>query len=222
MAASGAPASASGAPQRQAGGDRREHVAAVEGCRHRLEPPRRRRDLDGLRHAAEPLGRGHEQAVVRADEQAVLLLRAQRDRASLRAHLGVDHRQVHARGRVRQSALEHPRSRLHVLPRDAVTDVDHPGVRAQAREHAVDDADELVGQAVVGEERDRERHRSASRASTSPSGVWGSASRCGSAPCSRSAALVAGPIEARRGPSSALLPAASAKKPTDEADVKSR
>ena len=209
-------------PARQAGGHRREDVAAVERRRHRLEAPRRRGDLDRLRDAAEALGRGHEEAVVGAHEQPVLLLGAQRDRPALRAHLGIDHRQVHARGRVRQGALEHPRSRLHVLPRDAVAEVDHPRVRRRRGDDAVDDADELVGQPVVGEERDRERHRSASSASTSPSGVWGSASRCGSVPCSRSAALVAGPIEASRGPSRAPSPAASAKKRTEEAEVKSR
>ena len=47
--------------------------------------------------------------------------------------------------------------------------------------------------------------------------MCGSASRSGSAPCSRRAAEVAGPIEAIRGPSSD--PPARAKKRTDEADV---
>ena len=43
--------------------------------------------------------------------------------------------------------------------------------------------------------------------------------RSGSTPCSRSSALVAGPIETSRGPLSE--PPAAAKKRTDDADVKS-
>ena len=60
---------------------------------------------------------------------------------------------------------------------------------------------------------------SASSAATRPSGVCGSASRSGSAPCARSSSLVAGPIETSRGPVSE--PPAAAKNRTDEADVKS-
>src|SRR5262245_11354924 len=54
-----------------------------------------------------------------------------------------------------------------------------------------------------------QRATSATSAATSPSGVCGSASTSGSAPCSRSASVVAGPIEASRGPRSASLPAAA-------------
>ena len=87
-------------------------------------------------------------------------------------------------------------------------EVDDARVRADPGDHAVDDADELVGEPVVGEEGDRARHRaaSASSASTRPSGVCGSASRSGSAPWARSSALVAGPIETSRGPSSVRRP----------------
>ena len=65
------------------------------------------------------------------------------------------------------------------------------------------DAGEISNHQVVAE------HASASSASTSPWGVWGSASMSGATPASRSAAVVAGPIETTRGPSGA--PAAARK-----------
>ncbi len=62
------------------------------------------------------------------------------------------------------------------------------------------------------------RAAAASSAATSPSGVCSAASMSGSRPCSRSAALVIGPIETSCGPSSGT-PAASTKKRTADADV---
>ena len=74
----------------------------------------------------------------------------------------------------------------------------------------------------AGARRARRRRRALSRArrsltsaATSPSGVCSAASTSGSKPSSRSAALVTGPIETSRGPSS--VPAAAWKKRTDEA-----
>ena len=55
------------------------------------------------------------------------------------------------------------------------------------------------------------RRRSRSTAATSPSTVCGSASAAGSMPCSRSAALVTGPIEAARRPSRSRSPSAAAR-----------
>ena len=136
--------SASGSPPREARGDRGEQVAAVEGRRHRLEPPRRARDVDRLDDAAEALGGEHQQAVVGPDEQPVLLGGAQRDRAPPRADLGVDDGEVHAGRRERQRALERERPGEHVVARDAVPEVDDARLRAQPRDHPVDHADELV------------------------------------------------------------------------------
>jgi cyclopropane-fatty-acyl-phospholipid synthase len=73
------------------------------------------------------------------------------------------------------------------------------------------EAGEISNHQVVAE------RPSASSAATSPSGVWGSASMSGASPASRSAELVAGPIETTRGPAGA--PAASRKKRTVDADV---
>ena len=219
---SGAPAEASGAPpaSRAATGAKMSRpwkVAETGSSRHG--------EAEISTASATPpncSAAGAEQAVVRPDQQAALLGGPQRQRPPLGADVGVDDGQVHSGGHVRQRPREHRGAGAHVLARDAVREVDDAGVRADAGDHAVHDADELVGQPVVRQEGDRARHRaaSASSASTRPSGVWGSASRSGSAPRARSSALVAGPIETSRGPSS--VPAAAWKKRTEEADVKSR
>ena len=94
---------------------------------------RRRADLDRLGHAAEPLGRGQQQAVVGADEDAVLLAGPQRDRAAPAADLGVDDRDVDARGRVRQRAAQDERPGADVVARDAVGEVDDAYVRRDRR-----------------------------------------------------------------------------------------
>ena len=113
-----------GLGQRRARGEARGHrgedVAAVEGRGHRLEPVRRAREVDGLHRAAEALGGQREQAVVGADEEAVLLGGAQRDRAALGADLGVDDGEVHARREVGQRAAQDERAGAHVVARDAV------------------------------------------------------------------------------------------------------
>ncbi len=63
---------------------------------------------------------------------------------------------------------------------------------------------------------------SVTSAASRPSGVCGSASRSGTAPCARRASLVAGPIETSRGPRSASSPAAATRNRTVEADVNVR
>ena len=94
---SGVPAEASGAPpaSRAATGaktSRPWNVAETGSSRHG--------DAEISTASATPPNRSaaaHQQAVVGADEQAVLLDRAQRDRAPPRADLRVDDREVHAR-----------------------------------------------------------------------------------------------------------------------------
>ena len=82
-------------------------------------------------------------------------------------------------------------------------DVDDAGRRADARDHPVADADEVIDQAVVGEERDdRGPHArsaaSATSASITPSMSCRAASTWGSRPCSRRVALVTGPMLTNR------------------------
>ena len=77
-----------------------------------------------------------------------------------RADLGIDDREVDAARRERQRPRERQRSLQDPVARDPVGEVDHPRLGRLARDHRVHDADELVGRAVVGEERDR-AHRAA-------------------------------------------------------------
>ena len=123
-----------------------------------LQAGARARDVDRLRGAAEALSGEHQQAVVRAHEQASLGGGAQRERPprvrAARAHAGIYDGQVHARGHVCERPREHDRTRAHVVARDAVRDVDHARLRAAPSDHPMAGAHELVAQAVVGEECD--------------------------------------------------------------------
>ena len=77
-------------------------------------------------------GGGQQQAVVGADEDAVLLGGAQRDGAPLGADLGVDDREVDAGREVRQRAAQDERAGADVVARDAVRDVDDARVGRDA------------------------------------------------------------------------------------------
>ena len=109
---------------RQVRGHRREEVAPVEGRRRRLEAVRRARDVDGLHGASEALDGQRQQAVVGADEDAVVLGGAHRHGAALAADLGVDDREVHAGREVGQRAAQHERAGAHVVAVDPVADVE--------------------------------------------------------------------------------------------------
>ena len=139
-------------------GDGGEHVAAVERRRRGLEPVLGRADLDRLGDAAEALRGRQQQAVVRPDQDAVLLGGAQRDGAPLGADPGVDDREVDARREVGQRTPQHERAGADVVARDAVRDVDDPRVGRGPRDHAVAHADEVVVVAVVAEERQHPSH----------------------------------------------------------------
>ena len=62
-------------------------------------------------------------------------------------------------GRNAIEAGQHPRALRHRLRIDAVGEVDHLGIGAGADDHAVADADERIGRAEVGQERDHRAHR---------------------------------------------------------------
>ena len=81
-----------------------EDVAAVEGRRRRLEAQRRAADVDRLDDPAEAPRGERQQAVVGADEDAVLLGRAQRDGATLRRRPAGRRRRGGRRGRRTGSA----------------------------------------------------------------------------------------------------------------------
>jgi hypothetical protein len=197
-------------PRGERGGHGGEDVAPVEGRRDGLQALGRALDVVGLGDAAEPFADGHQQPVVRADEQAALIDRPHCHGApparSGRAHPGIDDGEDDRVGQVGERRPQHDRPGVDVVAGERVGQVDHARLRAAARDHRVADTDELVAEAVVGQERDdRGCHRSdclsaasASSAPSRPSTSWRSASTCGSSPDSRNAPLVTGPIETSR------------------------
>ena len=92
----------------------------MEGRRRRLEAVRRSRDVDGLHGASEAVDGQREQAVVGADEDALVLGGAHRHGAALAADLGVDDGEVHAGREVGQRAAQHERAGAHVVAIDPV------------------------------------------------------------------------------------------------------
>ena len=97
-----------------------------------------------------------EQAVVRADQHRLAVLaHLDGDRTPSGADTGIDHGEDHARNQVLDAAGERQGAGPDVVGRDLVGDVDDGGVRSDRADDRLDDADELVDQAVVRQERDR-------------------------------------------------------------------
>ena len=69
----------------------------------------------------------------------------------------IDDREVHGRRHVLQRAAQDERAGAHVVAGDAVGDVDDPDVGRDLRDDPVADADEVVAEPVVAEER-HDRH----------------------------------------------------------------
>ena len=165
-------------------------------------------------HAAKRRRGSHQQAVVRADEDSWLLLHGECDSTPRSPDAGIDDREVDPRRRVGKRGAEHERAGADIMAGHAVAEIDDSRGWAAPGDHAMADADELVAVAVVGEEGDERAHyagplaaaASAISASSKPTMSCRVASMCGSRPCSRSVALVTGPIEAIRvcGPGAAL------------------
>ena len=139
------------------GRHRGEHVAAVERRRHRLQQPRRRREVDGLLDAAEVLRGRHEQPVVGPDEQTVTA--PHRDAAARPADAGIDDGDMHPGGRERQRAAQGERPGADGVSRHAVGQIDDTCLGRDPRDDAVAHAHVLVLEAVVGEEGDGGVHR---------------------------------------------------------------
>ncbi len=148
------PAAASGAPSGELRGDRGEQVAAVEARRDGASangeapmstasatPPKRSRGE-------------HQQPVVGPDEQRAPRRRsAARPPAAAEPTPGSTTARCTPAGMYAQRAPQHERARAHLVARDPVRDVDDPHVRRDPRDHPVADADELVLEPVVREER---------------------------------------------------------------------
>ena len=141
---------------RQMRSDRREAVARLEGLRDLREVILRvgeaSRSLD-----AEAVRSDHQQSVVRSDKDPALA-GPDRDGAATAANAGIDDRQVHRRRKVRDGACENQRALSHRLGRDPVGDVEDLGVAGDPLHHAPADADEVVLEPEVGQERDVVEH----------------------------------------------------------------
>ena len=149
---SGSPASAELGAGGELGGHGSEHVAAVEGGRHRLEPVRASASRPPPRDAAAALPGEAQQAVVRAHQQApVGGLRAPPRGARCPPAGPPPPRARRRAGRAARCAARAPRAgrRGAAIPWVMSTISRLGGDRA---DHAVADAHELVVVAVVGEE----------------------------------------------------------------------
>ena len=98
--------------------------------------------------AAALLGGEHQQTVVGPDENAAVG-EFEGDRPPLRADVGIDDGEVDADRHEGQRLGEHDRPRSRVMAADAVGEIDDPGGGTDRRDHAVADADEVVGEPVV-------------------------------------------------------------------------
>jgi hypothetical protein len=129
----------------------------VESRRDRLQALGGATNLDGLERTPELLQGEREQAVVGSDKQVLRGGGAHGDRSPRvcadGADLGIDDGEVHAGGHVGEGAEECQRAGTNVMAGDRVGDVDHARRRAAASDHAVADADELIVESVVREER---------------------------------------------------------------------
>ena len=137
---------------RAVAGHRGEDVAGVEGLALRMQEVLRAIEVnDGAHRRA--LGCEAEQAVVGADEHEAIGL--DQDRPACGTHARIDHREVdRSRREVRHRAGQHERSAGHVLGRYVVAQIDDSGGRTDSEQHPLDDADEAVSLAEIGEQRD--------------------------------------------------------------------
>jgi hypothetical protein len=109
--------------------------------------------FDGAIGAADDRhGRG-EEAVVGADEDAGAAGHLDRQCPARRPDAGVDDGEHDAFGHVGDGAGEGQRAASNVERPHTVGQVDDRDVRGHVAQHGLDDADELVLEAVVGEER---------------------------------------------------------------------
>jgi hypothetical protein len=109
---------------------------------------------DGALRAARHRDSRREQPVVGSDEHALTTGDLDGDGAARRADTGIDDREDHAGVDVLDGARQGERTGADVVRRDAVGDVDDRRVRGDGPDDRLADADELVVEAVVGEERD--------------------------------------------------------------------
>src|SRR3954453_6053284 len=133
----------------------------MEARRDGVEPQIAVLDHAGLDDPAETLGRFHEEAVVRAD-QDVTPARLERHGQPFGANAWVDDRHVRPDRHVGQGEHEARRAVTDGEPRHLMVDVDHVGVGRNAEHHAATDR-RRGGTEVAEEGDDRTGHAQASR-----------------------------------------------------------
>ena len=129
-----------------------EDVRLLRGGRDGRREPVRPVQHDDPPDSAERLGGGRQQAIVRADQDAVG--RLDRDAPPVGADAGVDHTDVYGRRQVRDGLREHRGAPRHVGRRYQVRHVDDAYSWRDPGQHAVTGRHEAVRQAVVGGEGD--------------------------------------------------------------------
>lgn len=132
-----------------------EHVATRRGDAGAIELILRGREQHGPLGAADHCDGRCQQAVVGTDEHSVAASDLDRDGPPSGAGPRVDGGQYDPRGDVADRPDQRERTGPNVVGLDAVGEIDDADVRCQVAQHRLDDADVLVGGAVVGEERDR-------------------------------------------------------------------
>ena len=138
---------------RQVGRGGGEDVAPVERARDDRQAMGGGRQQPRVDDPAEPLRRGQQQAVVRAD-QDVATVDPHGDRPPLRPHARVDHRHVGPDRQVRRSAPQEKGAVADLVLGHVVRDVDHVRLRRDAQDDGPHDARRRVAQAEVAEEAD--------------------------------------------------------------------
>jgi hypothetical protein len=131
----------------------REDVTSVEGGRHGLERVAPVGDLERHRDAAEPLGRGNEEAVVGTDEQATVAA-ANHEGPSRRPDPRIDHGEVDSLGHVGKGVRQNEGSLQDTLRLDPVRDVDHVRVRRDSLDDTPARTREVILDAEVGQKSD--------------------------------------------------------------------
>ena len=134
----------------------REHIATIERrTAYRGEKEVGVAKFNGARRAADHPHRRGKQTVVWTNENRHAVTDLDGDRAAVGADAGVDDREHHPWTQIIGGASKREPTSPGIELRDAMTDVDHTDGGRDRSDHRMDDPDELVGDAEIGEEGDR-------------------------------------------------------------------
>ena len=143
------------APVAEKGRSRGEDVSAGKRGAGGEQSMVRIRDLHSSPGTTGHRNGGSEQPVVGPDEYPFAVGDFHRDRAPRRADARVDDGEYHTRRDVADAAGERERPGAHIERCDAMSEIDHAYVWREVTDHGVDNADEFIGGAEIGQERNR-------------------------------------------------------------------